>query len=154
MTNLKLRRWDCFEYRNSYGSEYWQGENARMACFVGAIAIADMVKTTLGPKGMDKILQSVKGSVGWNDWTLWQIRFVGWRWQIHFGDKWRCHNFAVCSCWQCGGQGPGRYCQNARRWGWWWYYKVRVCVAGTRLVELNRTALLCCVVNCSEKLKS
>jgi T-complex protein 1 subunit beta len=26
---------------------------------VGAIAIADLVKTTLGPKGMDKILQSV-----------------------------------------------------------------------------------------------
>jgi hypothetical protein len=36
-----------------------QGENARMASFVGAIAIADLVKTTLGPKGMDKILQSV-----------------------------------------------------------------------------------------------
>lgn len=31
-----------------------------MASFVGAIAIADMVKTTLGPKGMDKILQSVR----------------------------------------------------------------------------------------------
>ena len=27
--------------------------------FVGAIAVADLVKTTLGPKGMDKILQSV-----------------------------------------------------------------------------------------------
>ncbi len=27
--------------------------------FVGAMAIADLVKTTLGPKGMDKILQSV-----------------------------------------------------------------------------------------------
>jgi T-complex protein 1 subunit beta len=26
---------------------------------VGAIAIADLVKTTLGPKGMDKILQSM-----------------------------------------------------------------------------------------------
>jgi T-complex protein 1 subunit beta len=31
-----------------------------MSSFVGAIAIADLVKTTLGPKGMDKILQSVK----------------------------------------------------------------------------------------------
>ncbi|KAG6509415.1 hypothetical protein ZIOFF_027404 [Zingiber officinale] len=29
-----------------------------MASFVGAMAIADLVKTTLGPKGMDKILQS------------------------------------------------------------------------------------------------
>ena len=34
-----------------------KGENARMASFVGALAIADLVKTTLGPKGMDKILQ-------------------------------------------------------------------------------------------------
>ena len=32
------------------------GELARMQSFVGAIAIADLVKTTLGPKGMDKIL--------------------------------------------------------------------------------------------------
>ncbi|GJT48096.1 retrovirus-related pol polyprotein from transposon TNT 1-94 [Tanacetum coccineum] len=35
-----------------------KGEHARMASFVGAMAIADLVKTTLGPKGMDKILQS------------------------------------------------------------------------------------------------
>ena len=41
-----------------------QGEMARMASFVGAIAIADLVKSTLGPKGMDKILQSVGGSPG------------------------------------------------------------------------------------------
>jgi len=40
-------------------SEVHKGENARMSSFVGAIAIADLVKTTLGPKGMDKILQSV-----------------------------------------------------------------------------------------------
>lgn len=41
------------------GGEVHKGENARMSSFVGAIAIADLVKTTLGPKGMDKILQSV-----------------------------------------------------------------------------------------------
>ncbi|XP_057431425.1 T-complex protein 1 subunit beta-like [Lotus japonicus] len=35
-----------------------KGERARMASFVGAMAIADLVKTTLEPKGMDKILQS------------------------------------------------------------------------------------------------
>ncbi|KAM0903001.1 hypothetical protein ACQ4PT_018950 [Festuca glaucescens] len=35
-----------------------KGERARMASFVGAMAIADLVKSTLGPKGMDKILQS------------------------------------------------------------------------------------------------
>mmetsp|Transcript_14067 Transcript_14067/g.20543 ORF Transcript_14067/g.20543 Transcript_14067/m.20543 type:complete len:528 (-) Transcript_14067:201-1784(-) len=36
-----------------------KGENARLSSFVGAIAIADLVKSTLGPKGMDKILQRV-----------------------------------------------------------------------------------------------
>lgn len=30
---------------------------ARLSSFVGAIAVADLVKTTLGPKGMDKILR-------------------------------------------------------------------------------------------------
>ena len=35
-----------------------------MSSFVGAIAVADLVKTTLGPKGMDKILQSVRSSDG------------------------------------------------------------------------------------------
>jgi len=46
------------------GSEE-RGENARLSSFVGAIAICDLVKTTLGPKGMDKILQSTSrdGSV-------------------------------------------------------------------------------------------
>lgn len=32
-----------------------------MSVFVGAIAIGDLVKSTLGPKGMDKILQSTSG---------------------------------------------------------------------------------------------
>jgi len=36
-----------------------KGENARTSSFVGAVAVADLVKTTLGPKGMDKILQSM-----------------------------------------------------------------------------------------------
>ncbi|KAK9725229.1 hypothetical protein RND81_05G130000 [Saponaria officinalis] len=35
-----------------------KGDRARMSTFVGAIAITDLIKTTLGPKGMDKILQS------------------------------------------------------------------------------------------------
>lgn len=41
------------------GTSVDKGENARLSSFVGAIAIADLVKTTLGPKGMDKILQSI-----------------------------------------------------------------------------------------------
>lgn len=42
-----------------------KGENARMSSFVGAMAISDLIKTTLGPKGMDKILQSTgrEGSI-------------------------------------------------------------------------------------------
>lgn len=35
-----------------------RGENARLSSFVGAIAVGDLVKSTLGPKGMDKLLQS------------------------------------------------------------------------------------------------
>lgn len=31
----------------------------QQAAFVGAVAVADLVKSTLGPKGMDKILQSM-----------------------------------------------------------------------------------------------
>jgi T-complex protein 1 subunit beta len=40
------------------GAEEEKAENARLSCFVSAIAIGDLVKSTLGPKGMDKILQS------------------------------------------------------------------------------------------------
>ena len=36
-----------------------KGEIARLSSFVGAIAVSDLVKTTLGPKGMDKILKSM-----------------------------------------------------------------------------------------------
>jgi T-complex protein 1 subunit beta len=35
-----------------------RGEAARLSSFVGAIAIGDLVKSTLGPKGLDKILLS------------------------------------------------------------------------------------------------
>jgi hypothetical protein len=43
------------------GSQQETGENSRMASFMGAFAICDLVKTTLGPKGMDKILQPMGG---------------------------------------------------------------------------------------------
>lgn len=39
-----------------------RGENARLSAFVGAIAVGDLVKSTLGPKGMDKLLQSMSSS--------------------------------------------------------------------------------------------
>eukprot|EP00753_Platysulcus_tardus_P008931 PLAT1714.1.p1 GENE.PLAT1714.1~~PLAT1714.1.p1 ORF type:complete len:534 (+),score=304.19 PLAT1714.1:47-1648(+) len=42
-------------------AEVDKGEHARMSSIIGAIAVADLVKTTLGPKGMDKILQPVTG---------------------------------------------------------------------------------------------
>mmetsp|Transcript_104610 Transcript_104610/g.156691 ORF Transcript_104610/g.156691 Transcript_104610/m.156691 type:complete len:548 (+) Transcript_104610:167-1810(+) len=41
------------------GVEVDKGENARLSSLIGAMAVADLVKTTLGPKGMDKILQNV-----------------------------------------------------------------------------------------------
>ena len=44
----------------SEGASEEKGEHARLASFVGAMAIGDLVKSTLGPKGMDKILQSVQ----------------------------------------------------------------------------------------------
>ena len=47
-----------------------KGEMARMQSFVGAIAVADMVKTTLGPKGMDKILQSMDEKAMKHDITV------------------------------------------------------------------------------------
>ena len=41
-----------------------KGADARMASFVGATAVADLVKSTLGPKGMDKIIQNVTTTNG------------------------------------------------------------------------------------------
>jgi len=43
------------------GASEDRGEMARLQAFIGAIAIGDMVKSTLGPKGMDKILQPISG---------------------------------------------------------------------------------------------
>ncbi len=34
------------------GAQEEKGEMARLSSFVGAIAVADLVKSTLGPKGM------------------------------------------------------------------------------------------------------
>lgn len=45
-------------------AEEEKGELARMSSFIGAIAIGDLVKSTLGPKGMDKILVSHGRSAG------------------------------------------------------------------------------------------
>lgn len=45
-------------------SHVLKGESAQLSSLVGAIAVADLVKTTLGPKGMDKILQSVDPNMG------------------------------------------------------------------------------------------
>jgi len=41
------------------GASEEKGERARLMNIMGAIAVADIVKTTLGPKGMDKILQGM-----------------------------------------------------------------------------------------------
>ena len=43
-----------------------KNEMSRISSFVGAIAIADLVKSTLGPKGMDQILQPMSDEGGNN----------------------------------------------------------------------------------------
>merc|ERR1712070_741727 len=45
----------------SDNAEDAKGSTARLQSFVGAIAICDLVKSTLGPMGMDKILLSTSG---------------------------------------------------------------------------------------------
>lgn len=45
----------------SDSAEDAKGSAARLQSFVGAIAICDLVKSTLGPMGMDKILMSTSG---------------------------------------------------------------------------------------------
>lgn len=49
---------------NIFGDQVTEerAENARMSAFVGAIAVGDLVKSTLGPKGMDKLLQSASSN--------------------------------------------------------------------------------------------
>merc|ERR1711970_1503626 len=44
------------------GAQEERAETARLSSFVGAIAVGDLVKSTLGPKGMDKILLNVNGA--------------------------------------------------------------------------------------------
>ena len=46
------------------GADEEKAEVARLSSFVGAMAIGDLVKSTLGPKGMDKILMSMGGPGG------------------------------------------------------------------------------------------
>ena len=41
-----------------------KAETARLSSFVGAMAIGDLVKSTLGPKGMDKILYGMGRNEG------------------------------------------------------------------------------------------
>ena len=44
--------------KEDQGHQIQKGDHARLSSFIGAIAVADLVKTTLGPKGMDKMLVS------------------------------------------------------------------------------------------------
>ncbi|KAL8448282.1 hypothetical protein Emag_004050 [Eimeria magna] len=42
------------------GAQEDKGDTARLQYFVGAIAVGDLVKSTLGPKGLDKVLQPMQ----------------------------------------------------------------------------------------------
>ncbi|KAF7643523.1 hypothetical protein LDENG_00237980, partial [Lucifuga dentata] len=52
MASLSMAPVNIFKH----GADEEKAETARLSSFVGAIAIGDLVKSTLGPKGMDKIL--------------------------------------------------------------------------------------------------
>lgn len=52
-------------FKDGAGEE--RDETARISSFVGAIAIGDLVKSTLGPKGMDKILSGKSDVIVTND---------------------------------------------------------------------------------------
>lgn len=45
-------------------AEEERSETARLSSFIGAIAIGELVRSTLGPRGMDKILVSMGRSEG------------------------------------------------------------------------------------------
>lgn len=47
-----------------------KGEIAKITNFVGAIAVGDLVKTTMGPKGMDKILKPMVAGPAANHITV------------------------------------------------------------------------------------
>lgn len=55
---MSLQNFQPVQLFQDGGSEE-RGENARLSSFVGALAVTDLMKSTLGPKGMDKILQSM-----------------------------------------------------------------------------------------------
>lgn len=41
----------------------FKGQDSKLSIIIGAMAVSDIVKSTLGPKGMDKILQSQNGDI-------------------------------------------------------------------------------------------
>jgi len=44
-------------------AEEERSETARLSSFVGAMAVGELVKSTLGPRGMDKMIQDQRGKV-------------------------------------------------------------------------------------------
>ncbi|BAM83286.1 chaperonin containing TCP1, subunit 2 [Cyanidioschyzon merolae strain 10D] len=62
MTQLRLPPTGLQKVLKSSSTEE-KGENARLSLLTGALAITDLLKTTLGPRGMDKILLSPSGEV-------------------------------------------------------------------------------------------
>ena len=53
MAMVRLNPVDIFKR----GADEEKAETARMSSFVGAIAVGDLVKSTLGPKGMVSLLE-------------------------------------------------------------------------------------------------
>lgn len=115
-----LRHW-CYDLSLS---PYFhaKGESARMSSFVGAIAIADLVKTTLGPKGMDKILQSVLLQIFSTITAYFEAYSVGF-WPKQCSNnyyQWWCNHFAIRTCRKSGCQSTRWHCSYSRWNCWWW----------------------------------
>ena len=45
------------------GAMQFKGQDSKLSIIIGAMAVSDVVKSTLGPKGMDKILQGQNGDI-------------------------------------------------------------------------------------------
>ena len=45
------------------GAMQFKGQDSKLSIIIGAMAVSDIVKSTLGPKGMDKILQGMNGDI-------------------------------------------------------------------------------------------
>lgn len=57
-------------------AEEERSETARLSSFIGAIALGELVRSTLGPRGMDKILVAMGRSEGKVEYGYFEYSFI------------------------------------------------------------------------------